>query len=326
MAGAGSLACEDRTVSDGAGGDVRGSSRTPLLGAAEIRRLAEELDLRPTKTLGQNFVHDANTVRRIVSTAQLRPTDRVLEVGPGLGSLTLALLEQADSVVAVEIDPRLAGRLPRTVADHLPDRAGALTVVGADALRVRAADLGDPPTALVANLPYNVAVPVLLNLLAELPSIRRVLVMVQAEVADRLAAPPGSRVYGAPSVKAAWYGTAKRAGSIGRAVFWPVPGVDSALVALDRHENTLPGNASEVFAVVDAAFSQRRKTLRSALSGWAGSSVRAEEILRAAGIDPGLRGEMLDVHGYVAIADAAQRVSLGISSLMVSPRVPDDLP
>lgn len=274
-----------------------------LLGATEIRELAAELQLRPTKTLGQNFVHDANTVRRIVAAAELGPAERVLEVGPGLGSLTLALLEVADTVTAVEIDPRLAARLPRTVTDHLPDRADRLTVIGADALRVRAQELGEP-TALVANLPYNVAVPVLLHLLAELPSLQRVLVMVQAEVADRLAAVPGSRVYGTPSVKAAWYGRTKRAGAIGRSVFWPVPGVDSALVSLLRHPEPMGGNRSEVFAAVDAAFSQRRKTLRSALAGWAGSAARAERVLRAAGIDPGLRGEMLDVAAYVAITQA----------------------
>ena len=279
----------------------------PLLGAAEIRQLAAELQLRPTKTLGQNFVHDANTVRRIVAAAGLGPAEHVLEVGPGLGSLTLGLLSVSESVTAVEIDPRLAGRLPRTVADHLPDLAGRLTVIEADALRVDADRLG-APTALVANLPYNVAVPVLLHLLAELPSLQRVLVMVQAEVADRLAAATGSKVYGSPSVKAAWYGTTKRAGSIGRSVFWPVPGVDSALVSLVRHAGPLPGKASEVFSVVDAAFSQRRKTLRSALAGWAGSPARAEQILRAAGVDPGLRGEMLDVAAYVAIAEANRQV------------------
>ena len=286
-----------------------------LLGAVEIRRLAAELDLRPTKTLGQNFVHDANTVRRIVAVAALggdRPHRHVLEVGPGLGSLTLGLLEQVPFVTAVEIDPRLAALLPTTVAAHheTPD---ALTVVTADAMTVTADDLpsgepAGPVTALVANLPYNVAVPVLLHLLEILPSLRRVLVMVQAEVADRLAAPPGSRTYGSPSVKAAWYGTTKRSGAIGRNVFWPVPGVDSALVALDRHPHPLPGTRSEVFAVIDAAFSQRRKMLRSALAGWAGSAAAATDILQRAGVDPTMRGEVVDVDGYIAIADAAHGV------------------
>ncbi|WP_188940159.1 16S rRNA (adenine(1518)-N(6)/adenine(1519)-N(6))-dimethyltransferase RsmA [Nakamurella endophytica] len=284
-----------------------------MLGAAEIRRLAAELELRPTKTLGQNFVHDQNTVRRIVAAAGVSADDHVLEVGPGLGSLTLALLEVAGGVTAVEIDPRLAGRLPRTVADHLPERAAALRVLTADALQVTAAQLlavaaagaVPVPTALVANLPYNVAVPVLLHLLAELPSLRRVLVMVQAEVADRLAAPPGSRTYGSPSAKAAWYGTVRRAGAVPRSVFWPVPGVDSALVQLVRSDRTPVGDRDRVFRVIDAAFAQRRKTLRSALAGWAGSPVRAEELLRAAGVDPGLRGEMLDVHGFAAVAAAA---------------------
>lgn len=279
-----------------------------MLGAAEIRRLAAELDLRPTKTLGQNFVHDANTVRKIVAGAALEPGESVLEVGPGLGSLTLGLLEVAGSVTAIEIDPRLAGLLPRTVAEHAPLLADRLTVVTADALQVRREDIPGEPVALVANLPYNVAVPVLLNLLAMLPSLRRVLVMVQAEVADRLAAGPGSKTYGSPSVKAAWYGRAKRAGSVGRAVFWPVPGVDSALVAVDRHPEPLVGDRDAVFAVVDAAFAQRRKTLRAALSGWAGSPNRAGEILAAAGVDPSRRGETLDVTEYIAIADAAATV------------------
>ena len=279
-----------------------GSAR--LLGAAEIRRLAAELDLRPTKTLGQNFVHDANTVRRIVAAAGLTGEDHVLEVGPGLGSLTLALLETAAAVTVIEIDPRLAALLPRTVDEHVPELASRLTVIGADALGVSAADLPPGPTSLVANLPYNISVPVLLHLLAELPTIRRVLVMVQAEVADRLVAPPGSRTYGTPSVKAAWYGTARRAGSIGRAIFWPVPGVDSALVALDRRAEERTADRRAVFAVIDAAFAQRRKTLRAALAGWAGSPAAAETVLRAAGIDPGARGETLGVDDYISIAAA----------------------
>jgi 16S rRNA (adenine1518-N6/adenine1519-N6)-dimethyltransferase len=277
-----------------------------MLGPAEIRRLAAELGLRPTKTLGQNFVHDANTVRRIVSAAGLHTDDQVLEVGPGLGSLTLALLRAAGSVTAVEIDPRLADRLPATVAEHAPDRAAALTVITADALRIRAADLPRPPTALVANLPYNVAVPVLLHLLAACPGIARVLVMVQAEVADRLVAGPGSRTYGAPSVKLAWYGAARRAGSVSRSIFWPVPGVDSALVALDRGpERGSPADREAAFTVIDAAFAQRRKTLRAALAGWAGSPADAESICRAAGVDPGARGEALGLDAFVALA--AQR-------------------
>ncbi len=275
-----------------------------LLGAIEIRRLAAELDLRPTKMLGQNFVHDSNTVRRIAALANLDSAGHVLEIGPGLGSLTLALLDVSAKITAVEIDARLAQLLPLTVAAHAPTRVADLTVITADALSIKGNEISDEPTALVANLPYNVAVPVLLHLLAELPSLRRVLVMVQAEVADRLAAPPGSRTYGSPSVKAAWYGTAKRAGSVSRSVFWPVPGVDSALVAIDRHALPMVGDRQAVFAVIDAAFAQRRKTLRAALSGWAGSPVRSEELLRAAGVDPVLRGEMLDVAAFVRIAEA----------------------
>jgi 16S rRNA (adenine1518-N6/adenine1519-N6)-dimethyltransferase len=267
-----------------------------------VRALADELGLRPTKRLGQNFVHDANTVRRIVRAADLASDDVVLEVGPGLGSLTLGLIEAAGAVCAVEIDPLLAGRLPATVADRAPALADRLHVVTADALRVRAADLPVEPTALVANLPYNVAVPVVLHLLQVLPTLRTGLVMVQAEVAERLAARPGSKVYGVPSVKAAWYADVRRAGSIPRAVFWPVPNVDSGLVALTRRDPPAGADRAATFAVVDAAFAQRRKTLRAALAGWAGSAAEAERRLRAAGVDPGLRGEALDVTAYARIA------------------------
>jgi 16S rRNA (adenine1518-N6/adenine1519-N6)-dimethyltransferase len=279
--------------------------RAALLGPAQVRALAAGMGLRPTKARGQNFVVDPNTVRRIVRVAGLGPLDRVLEVGPGLGSLTLGLLGAAGSVVAVEVDPVLAARLPGTVLEWAPDLADRLAVVAADAMSVGRDDLPGPdPTALVANLPYNVAVPVLLHLLEVLPSLRRVLVMVQAEVADRLAAGPGSKVYGVPSVKARWYGEVRRAGSVGRTVFWPVPNVDSALVALTRGQPP-PTSASrgDVFAVVDAAFAQRRKTLRAALSGWAGSAASAEAALRAAGVDPGARAEQLDVAGFARLAE-----------------------
>lgn len=243
-------------------------------------------------------------MRRIVSAAALQGHEHVLEVGPGLGSLTLGLLEVVPRVTAVEIDPRLAALLPSTVAAHRGNTEG-LTIVTADALQANASVIPDEPTALVANLPYNVSVPVLLHLLAELPSIRRVLVMVQAEVADRLAAAPGSKTYGSPSVKAAWYGPTRRAGSIGRNVFWPVPGVDSALVALDRLPTPRPQSRDAVFAVIDAAFAQRRKTLRAALAGWAGSPLVAQQILERAQIDPSARGEVLDVDAFIAIAEAA---------------------
>ncbi|MEU6438900.1 16S rRNA (adenine(1518)-N(6)/adenine(1519)-N(6))-dimethyltransferase RsmA [Streptomyces sp. NPDC047046] len=276
----------------------------PLLGPADIRELAAALDVRPTKQRGQNFVIDANTVRRIVRTAEVRETDTVVEVGPGLGSLTLALLEVAADVTAVEIDDTLAAALPATVAARLPEKAAHFRLVHSDALRVRELP-GPPPTALVANLPYNVAVPVLLHMLEHFPSVERTLVMVQAEVADRLAAPPGSRVYGVPSVKAAWYAHVKRAGSIGRSVFWPAPNVDSGLVSLVRREEPLTTSASrrEVFAVVDAAFAQRRKGLRAALAGWAGSAAAAEEALRAAGVSPQARGESLTVEEFARIAE-----------------------
>ncbi|GAA4865242.1 16S rRNA (adenine(1518)-N(6)/adenine(1519)-N(6))-dimethyltransferase RsmA [Actinomycetospora straminea] len=280
-----------------------------LLGPADVRALAAELDLRPTKRLGQNFVHDANTVRRIVRLAGVGPDDVVLEVGPGLGSLTLPLLEAAAGVVAVEIDSVLAGRLPATAAERAPGRD--LRVVTADALRLAPGDLPLAPDVLVANLPYNVAVPVVLHLLAVLPGLRRGLVMVQAEVAERLAARPGEKAYGAPSVKLAWYADARRAGPVPRAVFWPVPGVDSGLVAFTRHDGESAGSSDDrraVFAVVDAAFAQRRKSLRAALAGWAGSAPAAEAVLRAAGVDPGARGESLDVTAFTAIARARREV------------------
>jgi 16S rRNA (adenine1518-N6/adenine1519-N6)-dimethyltransferase len=277
-----------------------------LLGPAEIRDLAARLGLRPTKQWGQNFVIDPNTVRRIVRAAQVGPDDVVVEVGPGLGSLTLALLPRVRHVTAIEVDPVLAGQLPETVGSRAPGLADRLTVVATDALRVT--QVPEPqPTALVANLPYNVAVPVVLHLLEVLPTLRRVLVMVQLEVAERLAAAPGSKVYGVPSVKAAWYASVRPAGRVGRTVFWPAPNVDSGLVAMDRRDPP-PTTATrqEVFAVVDAAFAQRRKTLRAALAGWAGSAARAEEVLRRAGVDPAQRGEKLDVTAFAAIAAAAR--------------------
>jgi 16S rRNA (adenine1518-N6/adenine1519-N6)-dimethyltransferase len=279
-----------------------------LLIPGDIRELAGRLGVRPSKRLGQNFVVEPGTVRRIAALAGLEPQDVVLEVGPGLGSLTLALLEAgAGQVVGVEIDPVLAAELPRTIAARAPDRADRMAVVATDALHIEGHDLPAAPSVLVANLPYNVAVPVLLHLLAALPSLRRGLVMVQAEVADRMCAPPGSRVYGAPSAKLAWYAAARPAGPVPRSVFWPVPNVDSRLVAFARRDPPdTAASREEVFAVVDAAFRQRRKTLRAALSGWAGSAPEAERLLRAAGIDPGARGESLDVAEFARLAAARQ--------------------
>ncbi len=295
----------------------------PLLGPAEIRALAERAGIRPTKTLGQNFVLDGGTVRKIVRQADVVAGERVVEVGPGLGSLTLGLLEAGADVVAVEIDPVLAGLLPQTVARHVPGARvdvvdlpdvvpGApapppadpsLTVVRGDALDVRALP-GRPPTALVANLPYNVSVPVLLTFLERFPTLERVLVMVQAEVADRLAAPPGSRTYGVPSAKAAWYASARRTATVGRSVFWPAPNVDSALVRLDRRDPpATTATREQVFAVVDAAFAQRRKMLRSALAPLLGGSEAAVRALEAAGVDPQARGEALDVAALARVAE-----------------------
>jgi 16S rRNA (adenine1518-N6/adenine1519-N6)-dimethyltransferase len=274
-----------------------------LLGAAQIRELAAALDLKPTKSLGQNFVIDSNVCTKIVRTAAVGPTDIALEIGPGLGSLTLALLESAASVVAVEIDPRLAGQLPITVANHC-EHPENLTVLNQDALTIQTLPVN--PTVLVANLPYNVSVPVLLHLLEKFGSLRTGVVMVQAEVADRLAAKPGTKDYGIPSVKAAWWAEVKGAGSVSRSVFWPAPNVDSKLVSFTRRQT--PGDEElrlKVFTIIDAAFAQRRKMLRSALSSLYGSSSAAEEILKRAKIDPTLRGEALEIAGFCAIAAVA---------------------
>ncbi|WP_134768671.1 16S rRNA (adenine(1518)-N(6)/adenine(1519)-N(6))-dimethyltransferase RsmA [Nocardioides sp. 1609] len=281
------------------------SAAPRLLGAADVRRLADRLDLRPTKQRGQNFVIDGNTVRRIVRESGVTGDDVVLEVGPGLGSLTLALLEVAQRVVAIEVDDKLASLLVETIGERAPDQAGrpgAFELVHADALRVTDVP-GPPPTALVANLPYNISVPVLLHLLALLPSLERGLVMVQAEVADRLAARPGSKTYGVPSVKAAWYADVRRAGAIGRSVFWPAPNVDSGLVAwTHRPPPATTASRTEVFAVVDAAFAHRRKALRGALRSIAEPEA-IDRALTGAGVDPLARGESLDVGQFAAIAE-----------------------
>jgi 16S rRNA (adenine1518-N6/adenine1519-N6)-dimethyltransferase len=274
-----------------------------LLGAAQIRELAAQLDLKPSKSLGQNFVIDSNVCTKIVRTAGVTSDDIALEIGPGLGSLTLAMLEIAKSVIAVEIDPRLAQQLPITVAQHF-EHPENLTVINKDALAVN--DLPVDPTVLVANLPYNVSVPVLLHLLEKFPSIRTGVVMVQAEVADRLAAKPGGKEYGIPSVKAAWWADVKNVGTVSRSIFWPAPNVDSKLVGFTRRETAGSEESRvKVFTIIDAAFAQRRKMLRSALSSLYGSSSAAEAILIKAGIDPTLRGEALQVESFCKIAAVA---------------------
>jgi len=274
-----------------------------LLGAAQIRELAAQLDLKPSKSLGQNFVIDSNVCTKIVRTAGVTSDDIALEIGPGLGSLTLAMLEVAKSVIAVEIDPRLAQQLPITVAQHF-EHPENLTVISKDALAVN--ELPIAPTVLVANLPYNVSVPVLLHLLEKFPTLRTGVVMVQAEVADRLAAKPGGKEYGIPSVKAAWWADVKNVGTVSRSIFWPAPNVDSKLVGFTRRETAgSEDSRAKVFTIIDAAFAQRRKMLRSALSGLYGSSSAAEAILIKAGIDPTLRGEALQVESFCKIAAVA---------------------
>lgn len=273
-----------------------------MLSARDLRARAAELGIHPTKQWGQNFVIDPNTVSRIVRLAEVDEDDVVVEVGPGLGSLTLALLPAVRRVVAVEVDPILAAALPETVAEHAPAYLDRLEVVAADALAVT--DLPGPaPTALVANLPYNISVPVVLSFLERFPTIRTILVMVQLEVAQRLAAAPGTKIYGVPSLKAAWYADVRLVGTVSRTVFWPVPNVDSGLVRLDRRDPPHTSAArGEVFACVDAAFAQRRKTLRAALAPWAGSPAAAEAALIAAGVSPQQRGEQLTIEDFARIA------------------------
>ena len=270
-----------------------------LLGAGEIRSLATELDLRPTKKLGQNFVIDPNTIRKIVSAAQLSATDKVVEIGPGLGSLTLGLLEKVDQLIAIEFDEKLASRLSLTLDQKAPQKS--CQIVHADAMNVTELDF--EPDALVANLPYNISVPVILHFLENFSSISKVLVLVQAEVAARLVAGPGSKTYGSPSAKLAWYGKATSAGVVSRSIFWPVPNVDSALVYFEKRSTPLPTTLrAEVFRVIDGAFAQRRKTLRQALSGWAGSPDQAEQILLKAGVSPQARGEDLSIDNFIEVA------------------------
>ena len=286
---------------------MEGSSQVAL-GANEIRALAGALGIRPTKRLGQNFVIDANVCRKIVRVAGVEKEDVVLEIGPGLGSLTIVLLQAASEVVAIEIDTALAQALGQTMLERLPEESKRLTVLNGDALRIEALP-GKPPTVLVANLPYNISVPVLLLVLERFDSLRSGLVMVQAEVAERLAAKPGDKAYGIPSVKAAWWANLHRAGSVGRGVFWPMPNVDSGLVAFTRQDPPVSSvSRQEVFAVIDAAFATRRKMLRSALANWAGSPIQSEALLLAAGVSPTVRGEELALGDFVAIASAKARI------------------
>jgi len=285
--------------------EVGGTLTIRLLGRTEIRHLAKDLDFRPRKWLGQNFVHDANTVRRVVSSSGINRRDHVVEVGPGLGSLTLGLLDRGATVTAVEVDPVLAERLPKTIAEHSHSEIQRVAVLNHDILSLTRYDLDTEPTALVANLPYNIAVPALLHLLAEFPSIRVAMVMVQAEVAERLAAEPGSKNYGVPSVKVRFFGQVRRFGMVSPTVFWPIPRVYSGLVRIDRYETSpWPTDAefrTDVFELIDIAFGQRRKTARNAFAEWAGSGNESAQRLLAASIDPARRGETLGIADFVRL-------------------------
>lgn len=274
-----------------------------LLGGADIRQLADTLGVVPTKKLGQNFVIDPNTIRKIVASAKLGPKETVVEIGPGLGSLTLGLLEVADKVISVEIDPKMASAIESTVAKRAPNTNFSL--VSQDAMTVT--ELPHNPTALVANLPYNISVPVLLHFIETFPSLNHGLVLVQSEVAHRLAAKKGSKVYGSPSAKLAWYAEATLAGNVSRNIFWPIPNVDSSLVYFAKREAPLGTEElrKKTFDIIDAAFGQRRKTLRQALADYAGSPAKAEELLTKAGISPQARGEQLDIHDFKKIAEQA---------------------
>ncbi|WP_374198689.1 16S rRNA (adenine(1518)-N(6)/adenine(1519)-N(6))-dimethyltransferase RsmA [Mycobacterium sp. MYCO198283] len=278
-----------------------------LLGRTEIRHLAKDLDFRPRKALGQNFVHDGNTVRRIVSASGVTKSDHVLEVGPGLGSLTLGLLDRGANVTAVEIDPVLARRLPTTIAEHSHSEIHRLSVLNRDILTLGRDDLEKQPTAVVANLPYNIAVPAILHVLAEFPTIRVVMVMVQAEVAERLAAEPGGKDYGVPSAKVRFYGPVKRFGMVSPTVFWPIPRVYSGLVRIDRYPTSPwpvdPAFREQVFELIDIAFAQRRKTSRNAFAEWAGSGNESASRLLAASIDPARRGETLSIADFVRLLE-----------------------
>ncbi|MFM9033606.1 MAG: 16S rRNA (adenine(1518)-N(6)/adenine(1519)-N(6))-dimethyltransferase RsmA [Mycobacterium sp.] len=276
-----------------------------LLTRTEIRNIAKELDFRPRKAFGQNFVHDANTLRRVVSSSGVNKSDHVLEVGPGLGSLTLALLDRGARVTAVEIDPVLAGRLPKTIAEHSHSEIHRLTVLNQDVLTLSRSEMAEPPTALVANLPYNIAVPALLHLFAEFPTIRTAMVMVQAEVAERLAAEPGTKEYGVPSVKVRFFGDVRRYGMVSPTVFWPIPRVYSGLVRVDRYDAaawpTDEAFRRQVFSLIDTAFAQRRKTVRNAFLEWAGSGNESARRLLSASIDPARRGETLTVADFIRL-------------------------
>jgi 16S rRNA (adenine1518-N6/adenine1519-N6)-dimethyltransferase len=273
-----------------------------LLGGADVRALADSLGVVPTKKLGQNFVTDPNTIRKIVTSAKLLSNETVVEIGPGLGSLTLGLLEAVDHVISVEIDPKMAAAIEQTVANRAPGRRFSL--VTQDAMKVT--ELPAEPTALVANLPYNISVPVLLHFIETFPTIRHGLVLVQSEVAHRLAAPKGSKIYGGPSAKLAWWADANLAGNVSRSIFWPIPNVDSSLVYFAKRPEPLASEELRVktFSIIDAAFSQRRKTLRQALADFAGSPKAAEELLNKAGLSPQLRGEQLDISDFLKIARA----------------------
>ena len=273
-----------------------------LLGGADIRALAESLGVVPTKKLGQNFVTDPNTIRKIVASAKLDPSETVVEIGPGLGSLTLGLLEAVEHVIAVEIDAKMAAAIEQTVAKRAAGRKFSL--VTQDAMKVT--ELPAAPTALVANLPYNISVPVLLHFIERFPTLRHGLVLVQSEVAHRLAAPKGSKIYGGPSAKLAWWADANLAGTVSRSIFWPIPNVDSSLVYFAKRDEPMGSEELRLktFAIIDAAFSQRRKTLRQALAEFAGSPSNAEALLTKAGLSPQLRGEQLDITDFVKIAKA----------------------
>jgi 16S rRNA (adenine1518-N6/adenine1519-N6)-dimethyltransferase len=271
----------------------------PLLTPPRVRELLARHELRPRKALGQHYLADPNTARKVARLGGIEPGETVLEVGPGLGSLTLALRQAGAAVVAVEADARLLPALAEVLGED-----PLVRVELADALRVDLAALAPGARRLVANLPYNIAATLVLKVLAEAPAIAHQVVMVQREVGERLAAAPGSAAYGAPSVKLAAQATARVLAPVSRRVFVPEPHVDSVLLEVSRrrHPAVAGLDPAELGRVIDAAFGQRRKTLRNALRGLGLDAAGVEALGRAAGVDLGLRAERLDVAGFAALA------------------------
>ena len=271
------------------------TNSTDFLGAARVRELLTRHGVTPSRALGQNFVVDPNTIRKTLSVARVSPTDRVLEIGPGAGSLTLGLAASSPSVVAIERDDRLIPLLEEVLSNRRN-----VEIINGDAME---ADLAATrATSVVSNLPYNMAALLVLKVLEEAPEIQSLTVMTQKEVGERLAAGPGTKTYGATSVLVAYFALARVEAQVSRRAFWPVPRVDSVLVRIDRRPEPDQESRQSLFEVVKAAFSQRRKTLRNSLAELAGSASAAEDLIRQAGVDPSRRPETLSLDDFLMLA------------------------